>query len=91
VNWNYADLFSLTGDAYFAFRNEPGVRIVRVEAEVDFKDVFHETVPVKWWWAAATNEQQTKTTDCDTDMQLVMPPNQINLLPGRMSCAPRRA
>jgi hypothetical protein len=45
-----------------------------VEAEVDFKDVFDETVPVKWCWAAATTEKQTKTTDCDTDLQLVMPP-----------------
>jgi hypothetical protein len=74
VNWNYTDLFALTSDAYFAFRNNPGERVVTVEAEVDFKDVFDETSTVKWCWAAATNERQTRTTDCGTDLQLVVPP-----------------
>lgn len=74
VNWNYTDLFALTSDAYSAFRNDSGERVVTVEAEVDFKDVFDETSTVKWCWAAATNERQTRTTGCGTDLQLVVPP-----------------
>jgi len=72
INWSYTELFELTPETYYAFRNFPGQAFVYMDASANYKDVFQETTTLKWCWVAAGNERRTTVADCARNRQIVL-------------------